>query len=267
MRQTGDAILKHIVFFSSGIGSWVAAKRVVERHGAEQVALLFADTGIEDEDNYRFLHEAAENIGAPLHIVADGRTPWDVFKDRRWIGNSRVAQCSEELKQKTCKKWLAEHDPEGLATLYVGIDWTEVHRIPAIEKGWSPRTVLAPLCEAPYLDKRIMIDMAKAAGIEPPRLYSLGFSHANCGGFCVRGGQGHFATLLRAFPDRYAEHEQKELDLRDYLETESTILTEVVAGEKRGLTLRDLRLRIEASEQVDMFSIGGCGCFTDGEDK
>jgi 3'-phosphoadenosine 5'-phosphosulfate sulfotransferase (PAPS reductase)/FAD synthetase len=193
--------MKHIVFFSSGVGSWVAAKRVVEKHGVENTVLLFTDTGIEDEDNYRFLHEAAANIGAPLHITADGRTPWDVFKDQRWIGNSRVAPCSHILKQATARKWLDEHDPGKTATLYVGIDWSEIHRVAAIEKGWSPRKVSAPLCDAPYLDKRDMIAMAESEGLKPPRMYGMGFSHANCGGFCVRGGKGHFAVLLRSFTD------------------------------------------------------------------
>jgi hypothetical protein len=32
-------------------------------------------------------------------------------------------------------------------------------------------------------------------------------------------------------------------------------------GVKKPLTMRTLRLRIEAGEQADMFDIGGCGCF------
>lgn len=253
----------HVVFFSSGAGSWAAAKRVAEQHGAENLTLLFADTGIEDEDNYRYLHDAARNVGGKLVIVADGRTPWDVFRDRKWIGNSRVAQCSHVLKQATCKKWLTENDPDKTATLYVGIDWSEINRLPAIEKGWAPRKVIAPLAEAPYMDKRDIIEWGQREGLEPPRLYSLGFSHANCGGFCVRGGQGHFATLLKAFPDRYRHHEEQEEALRVELETSATILNEQVNGERKSLTLRDLRERIESSTQVDMFDIGGCGCFTE----
>jgi hypothetical protein len=257
----------HVVFFSSGAGSWAAAKRVAEHHGTDNLVLLFADTGIEDEDNHRYLYDAAENVGGKLVIVRDGRTPWDVFRDKRWIGNSRVAQCSHELKQKTCKAWLMANDPDKTATLYVGIDWTEVHRIPAIERGWSPWRVEAPLCEAPYLDKKDIIDLGIREGLKPPRLYSLGFSHANCGGFCVRGGQGHFATLLKAFPERYREHEQAEIDLMEYLQTDATILRETVNGGKRRLTLRELRERIESSEQVDMFDLGGCGCFSDEPSK
>lgn len=67
--MTTNTTTKHIVFYSSGISSYVAAKRVAAEHGAENLILLFADTGIEDIDNYRFLHESAELIGGHLAVV------------------------------------------------------------------------------------------------------------------------------------------------------------------------------------------------------
>jgi hypothetical protein len=61
--------MKHVVMFSGGIGSWGAAKRVAASHGTECMTLLFADTKIEDPDLYRFLTDAAANIGAPLRLL------------------------------------------------------------------------------------------------------------------------------------------------------------------------------------------------------
>ena len=52
--------MKHIVFYSGGLCSWATAKRVVEKHGKENVLLLFTDTLIEDEDLYRFISETAD---------------------------------------------------------------------------------------------------------------------------------------------------------------------------------------------------------------
>lgn len=98
-----------VVMFSGGIGSWGAARRAVAKYGAENVTLLFADTKIEDPDLYRFLDEAAADVGAPLVKVADGRTPFEVFRDVRYLGNSRIAPCSRVLKQELwrgmCKGW------------------------------------------------------------------------------------------------------------------------------------------------------------------
>jgi hypothetical protein len=255
--------MKHVVFFSSGAGSWAAAKRVAAEHGTDSLVLLFADTLIEDEDNYRYLRDAAENVGAPLVIVTEGRTPWEVFKDKRWIGNSRLAQCSHLLKQEPCLKWMRENDPYHMATVYVGIDWSEVNRVDAIARNWSPWKVEAPLTHAPYMTKAQILAWGESEGLKPPRLYEMGFSHANCGGFCVRGGQAHFKNLLDKMPERYAHHESKEQEMREYLGKDQSILTEVVAGEKRSLTLAELRRRAEESNQIDLLDWGGCGCFVD----
>jgi 3'-phosphoadenosine 5'-phosphosulfate sulfotransferase (PAPS reductase)/FAD synthetase len=99
--------------FSGGIGSWATAKRVVAGVGRESVTLLFADTLVEDADTYRFLNAAARNVGSELVTVADGRTPFEVFHDDRFLGNQRLANCSKYLKQKPCREWLdANCDPE-----------------------------------------------------------------------------------------------------------------------------------------------------------
>lgn len=69
----------HVVMFSGGVTSWAAGKRIAAAQGTDSLVLLFADTKMEDEDTYRFLPEAAANIGALLVTVADGRDPWQVF--------------------------------------------------------------------------------------------------------------------------------------------------------------------------------------------
>ena len=83
--------MKHIIFFSGGVGSYFTAKRVVQRYGAENVILLFTDTLIEDKDLYRFINETAKKLGAELVWEKDGRTPWEVAFDVRFLPNSRVA--------------------------------------------------------------------------------------------------------------------------------------------------------------------------------
>lgn len=259
----------HVVMFSGGLGSWITAKRVAASHGADNLTLLFADVGSgrsphvgEDEDTYRFIGEAAADVGGELVTVADGRDIWQVFKDDRFLGNTRLANCSKFLKQKPCREWLeANHDPTS-TTVYVGIDWSETHRIPAIEKGWSPYPVCAPLTEAPYLDRDDMQAMCREAGIELPRLYRAGFAHNNCGGFCVRGGQAQMELLLREHPERYAFHEAEEQKLRAHLDKDVSVLRDRRGGTTTPLTLLGFRERLEG--QADLFDpldVGGCGCF------
>ncbi|MET7397340.1 hypothetical protein ABZS66_28030 [Dactylosporangium sp. NPDC005572] len=64
--------------------------------------------------------------------------------------------------------------------LYVGIDWTEQRRTPAIEHGWKPWTVRFPMCDPPHLTKSDILGWARAEGIRPPRAYADGFVHNNC---------------------------------------------------------------------------------------
>ncbi len=247
---------QRIVFFSGGVGSWAAAKRVVARFGAANTTLLFTDTRMEDEDLYRFLSEASANVGARLVVIAEGRTPWEVFFDRRFLGNSRADPCSETLKRKLADRWLDANCDPANTVCYVGIDWTEQHRIDRLAPRKLPWVFEAPMCEPPYLDKHGMLLWLKRDGIRPPRLYEMGFAHNNCGGFCVKAGQGHFANLLRAMPCRYAFHEEKEQAIRRFLGKDISIL-------KDGLTLKDLRKKIENRGETDLFEIGGCGCFVD----
>lgn len=249
--------MKHVVMFSGGAGSWATARRVIDR-GIDPV-LLFADTRMEDEDLYRFLSDCERDLGRPVTRIAEGRTPWEVFRDRRFLGNSRVDPCSEALKREPIKRWLAQHCDPADTVCYVGIDWTEEHRYTRLkarhaEQGWRYE---APLCEAPFLSKDDVLRALRERGIEPPRLYALGFPHNNCGGFCVKAGQAHFRNLLKQLPERYAYHEAQEEALRAHLGKDVAILTDRTGGKRKPLPLAEFRKR----QEFDPYEWGGCGCF------
>lgn len=248
--------------FSGGIGSYVAALRTVEAHGADKVVLLFTDVLGEDRDTYRFIEDANFDLGCELVILRDGRDIWQVFKDRRWLGNSRQANCSAELKQKPARAWLDDNcDPDD-TTVVIGIDWSETHRRPAVERAYLPFRVEFPMCEPPYMDKATMIALAIERGVKPPRLYAMGFSHNNCGGGCVRAGQAQFAHLLRVMPERFREWERNEADIAAFLDKDVSILTEQVGGVHRNLPLTVLRQRVESQPSLlDEDDWGACGCF------
>jgi hypothetical protein len=160
-----------------------------------------------------------------------------------------VQRSSTHLKQRPCRQWLREHTNPADTILYVGIDGSEQHRTTGIAHGWAPWPVTFPMCEPPLLSKADMLRECRALGIDPPRLYQLGFSHNNCGGVCVRAGQRQWLHLLRVFPDRFAEAEQREQHLRDQL-GEVAILRERRGGVSRPLTLRELRRRHEATDDA-----------------
>lgn len=171
--------IKHVVQYSGGIGSWATAMRVKAEFGTDNLILLSADTKAEDPGLSRFVADSSTLLGVEPIVVADGRTPWQVFADQRFVGNSRIAPCSAHLKQKPCRAWLNAHADPATTILYVGIDWNGQRRVPAIEKGWAPWPVRFPMCEPPYLSKQDMLDWARAEGLRPPRLYEQGFAHNN----------------------------------------------------------------------------------------
>ncbi|MFJ8097029.1 phosphoadenosine phosphosulfate reductase domain-containing protein [Streptomyces griseofuscus] len=255
----------HVVMWSGGITSWATARHVIAEHGTTSTVLLFADTNAEDEDLYTFNDQASARLGVPITRVTDpqGRDPWQVFEDKRWLGNTRIAQCSQVLKQEPCRAWLTTHTDPASTVVYVGIDWTETHRLPAITDGWAPWPVDAPLTRPPYVDKQQLRKEARDAGLIDPRLYRLGWSHNNCGGSCVKGGQAQWARLLKVFPERYARAEAAEAKMRRLLGKDVSILRDRTGGQTRPLTLAALRRRVEKQpEQLDLFDEGGCGCFT-----
>ncbi|NLN41884.1 MAG: hypothetical protein GX160_07885 [Clostridiales bacterium] len=265
--------MKHIVFFSGGIGSYYAAKRVVEKHGKSNVILLFTDTKMEDDDLYRFLDDASKKLDVELVKIADGRTPWEVAFDVKFLPNSRIAPCSHILKQKVARKYIEEHFKADECILYLGIDWTEQHRTAAPIKHWAPYKVEFPLCQPPYLTKKDMLSkLEKEEGIKVPELYKLGFAHNNCGGFCFRAGIGHFKHLLETKPDLYKFHEDKEQELREYLGRDDiSILRRTKNRQKYNITLKKLREELESQHVQlsieDLLDIGGCGCFVDDDEN
>ena len=256
---------RHVVMYSSGIGSWATARRVAKQHGTDNLVLLFADVGGdhsnphdgEDEDNYRFLYESAAAIGGELVVLNTGETIWDVFRRRRFLGNSRQANCSEELKQKPCRRWLEANCDPADTVVYIGIDWSETHRIDKIRAAYMPWRAEFPMTEPPYMDKHQMLAACRTEGIEPPRLYATGAAHANCGGGCTRAGVGAFTRLHMTNPERFAHWERREQEMRDYLGKDVTIL-------KSG-TLAALRERLDTGQStLDDTEERGCdACFTD----
>lgn len=251
----------HVVLFSGGAASWAAARRVVERHGTDDLTLLFTDTMTEDEDLYRFLDDAARDIGVPVTRLADGRDIWQVFKDERFLGNSRADPCSRILKRQLSRRWIEEHCQPDTTVIYLGMDWTEIHRLERARLAWSPWVVEAPMTEPPYRVKAEMLADLEARGITPPRLYGLGFTHNNCGGGCVKAGRSHFVQLLSVFPARYAEWERNEEDVRQHIGADVAILRDRSDGDSKPMTLRALREAVEAGVPQPIWEVGGCACF------
>jgi 3'-phosphoadenosine 5'-phosphosulfate sulfotransferase (PAPS reductase)/FAD synthetase len=248
---------------SGGLVSWATAEVVIERFGLENVTCLFADTLIEDEDLYRFLDETTETSGVEFVRVADGRTPWEVFEDEKFIGNSRIDPCSRILKREITRRWLSDNcDPED-TIVHIGFSWDEQHRFDRALPYWDPWKVSAPLTEEGWQwTREEILERLSSYGIAPPRLYDLGFAHNNCGGFCVKAGHAQFKLLLEKIPHRYAEHERAEAKAQGAIGTDRTVLRCRRGGVSKPISLTEFRERLVQEGKIDdEYDWGGCGCF------
>jgi hypothetical protein len=261
----------HCVQFSTGAGSAEVAFRVEQIASADdRLVLLTADTMVEDDDNWRFANEIVQALSPRWEwiVIRDGRTPMQVGRDKRVVPNNRLAICSRVLKREALDRWIKHNcDPEH-SVIYLGFDWTEPHRFEKAEPLWKPYKISAPLMDAPYIEKSALMDKLRSMGITPPRLYAAGFSHANCGGACVRAGQASWKLLLDWNRERYIDWENEEQTTRDYLGKDVAIMKESVGGDVVPLTLRRFRERIE--EQPTLFDKddwGSCGCFMGDEES
>lgn len=254
---------RHVVQYSGGVGSWAAAKLVAQKYGTDNLTLLFTDVLDEHADLYRFLEEGAANIGVPVTRIVEGRTPRQVMTDEKFIGNSAKDPCSKILKRQFMDRWFKENCDIEHTVRYIGIDWTEINRFTAFRERMKPWRTDAPLCtNDPPLSKNDAFAMLEREGIQPPYLNLIGFSHNNCGGACIKAGQGQWAKLLDYDPKLYAEWETWEAGMRTTVGDHS-ILRDRRGGGDKSLTLKAFRLRVEGNQQIDLLEIGGCGCAID----
>ena len=252
--------MKHVVSFSYGMGSFAEAKSCCEKFGVENTLMLSADTKMEDEDAYRFGSDVSNFLGCEWIVVADGRTPFEVFKDERFMGNTRKDPCSKILKRKLLKKTVKQMFKPDQVNVHLGIDYSECHRMIDVVEKSAPYIYRSTLIE----DGRIIHkSFSEQFGIKRPRLYDWGLGHNNCGGFCVKAGLGHYKALFNANPDRYKEFEEKELEVYVHIGGTYPFLKKQTKGVKERLTLKDYRLRFLETNLVteeESLEFGGCGC-------
>jgi len=249
--------------FSGGISSFEAARRCIGKHGRNAVELWFADTKTEDDDLYRFLDDCEKFLGVKVERFAEGRNVWQVFTDKRMLGNTQFDPCSRILKRELLRKVLRERYPDPASSIIIlGLDWTEPQRVERNTAAFKPYRTSFPLLEIPLLLKSDLVEFVRSLGIRPPRLTEMGFPHNNCGGFCIKAGHAQFAHLLRSMPERYAYHEAKEAEWQQVTGLKYTVLSDRHGGKRTPLSLVEFRHRIQVG-MFDETDWGGCGCFTE----
>ena len=217
--------------------------------------------------------------------LVEGRDPIEVFRDRRFIGNSGVDPCSEALKRLPLADWRAANchrvgelfGPPDAFT--VGIGEHEQHRFYGDSKslgilranaadGWLYEAPLIALNEALLRGEQFSADILRLLlapldefGIRRARLYLQGYLHNNCGGFCCKAGQAHWANRFRIQPERFAYDAMWERKLREFLGADVAMLTDRRGGDKKPMPLDTFAERLRAQPDREFqYQPGESGC-------
>lgn len=238
---------RYIAMFSGGASSAYVAYKMVQQYGKDNCILFFTDTLWEDRDNYRFMEDIAQYIGIEITPRINGRTPEEIFFSMGYLGNARLAKCSEELKVKETVFFTEKLREQGYEPiLFFGIGPHEKHRADNLRDFYAhvaiePIETRFPMIEIYKGDIDAKTIIEKEWKIKLPHMYELGFSHANCGGRCVRGGFKHYALLYNVWPERFKEQEEMEEKFRNEFNKNVSILKK----DKGSYTLKQLRERFE----------------------
>jgi hypothetical protein len=245
----------YIARLSGGTASAVATDRAIARYGRQKVLICFGDVRWEDEDSYRFLRECMARWGGRLYTLTEGRTPLEVAEAKQLIPNSAMAPCSYELKIQPFSDWLWRLPKP--TTILSGLSWAEPQRINRLfhyhrhagkwraPMGFARRVPGVyedfPLLWKP-LEYRPYTEVVRSWGVEPPRMYSYGFHHGNCGGRCIRQGVEEFHRLYIVWPERFWEVADWETrnQGKGGARAKATICRVTINGVLTPISLRDL---------------------------
>jgi len=175
---------RHLVWFSCGAASAVAAKLAVEKYPDCEV--LYCDTlKYEHEDNPRFMDDVSRWVGKEVTLLSSPKYTdiYDVFNKTGWLVGVGGARCTIELKKNVRK----EYQQEGDVHLF-GLTADEEKRIERFEdENYSLE--LEWILRDAGVTKADCYRIIQQAGIPLPMMYRLGYNNNNCIG-CVKRADG-----------------------------------------------------------------------------
>ena len=218
--------------FSCGAASACATKLAIEDYG-DRVHVINAFIEVEDADNRRFLADCEQWFGRKIEVLRDvkyGANPIEVWRRRRFIVNSNGAPCSKALKRDVLSALRMIGDTIVLGYTADPRDAARLDRyLDANPQDW----VVAPLIDR-GMTKADCFAMVRAAGIELPRMYRLGYQNANCP-CCPKGGMGYWNRIRITHPDYF----QQVAAIQDVLGPGSFFFFDRKTGERISLRMLD----------------------------
>lgn len=179
---------RKVGWYSCGAASAVSMKL------ADPDVIAYCHVGAEDEDNKRFMRDCSKWFGHRITTLKNDKftDTWDVWEKRRFLSGVAGAPCTSELK---VTPRLEFQKPDDVHIFGYTADASDVKRSKMLRANWPELTIETPLIDR-GLTKAACLAMIKSAGINPPRVYAMGFPNANCIP-CVKATSPDYWALVR----------------------------------------------------------------------
>lgn len=184
------------VWFSCGVASAVAAKKTVEKYGADNNIIIVNNTvQEEDSDNLRFLKDVEKWIGISIIYATNSNYPTnsavDAWEDKKYMSGIHGAPCTRELKKEARYQFESKNK---IDFHVLGFTYDEKERNDRFIK--YERDNVLPVLIDEKITKVQCFEIIKEAGLKLPMVYKLGFPNANCIG-CVKATSPTYWNLVR----------------------------------------------------------------------
>lgn len=193
MVSPGDNI---VVWFSCGAASAVAAMKTMELYGDTcNVTLVNNPVIEEDSDNTRFLKDVEKWLEVEIATASNFKYPTcsavDVWNKRKFMSGPKGAPCTIELKKVARQQYEMDNDIDWHV---LGFTSEEVGRFIRFKSNERSNTL--PILIDAKLSKAACYKILQDAGVEPPRMYEMGYPNANCIG-CVKASSPTYWNHVR----------------------------------------------------------------------
>ena len=235
---------KIICWWSGGITSAVACKVALDLYGAENCRVIMIDTKNEDDDTYRFKSDCEKWYGVNIEVITgigdDYKDIESVWFKHKSLNVANGAICSSKLKRAVREKW-QEHNDFDFQVFGFEFDKKEFNRALSLSKNHPKAKSIYPLLMKGYT-KDDCLRIVQNAGIEIPRMYSLGFRNNNCFKTgCVQGGIGYWQKMKKEFPEKFNKMADIEHELTNVKGEPVTMLKDQSNETKKNVLETDIK--------------------------
>jgi len=198
-----------VSWFSAGVSSAVATKIALQRGDPMRVIYIH----IEDQhpDTSRFIQDCQDWFGAKIEILNSRYGSVETAcRMASFLNSPHGAACTTRLKKQVRKDWERHHSDERHVYVW-GMDASEAGRQRRLIDSNPDQDHIFPLIDE-GISKEQAHGLLKAAGIDRPRMYDMGYPNNNCIG-CIKGGMGYWNKIRSDFPDIFASRAKLERDI------------------------------------------------------